>query len=60
MSKPSKTDWKRLAEKDDRDIDTSDIPALDDQFFRRAELRLPTKQPVTIRLDIDVPEWFKA
>lgn len=60
MSKPSKTDWKRLAEKDDRDIDTSDIPALDDQFFRRAELRLPTKQPVTIRLDTDVPEWFKA
>ena len=60
MSRPSKTDWKRLAETDDRDIDTSDIPELDDQFFRRAELRIPTKQPVTIRLDSDVLEWFKA
>lgn len=40
-------------------IDTSDIPELDDDFFRQAELRLPAKQTVTIRLDADVLAWFK-
>ncbi|MGR4975021.1 BrnA antitoxin family protein [Pseudomonas sp. LARHCG127] len=60
MSKPSKTDWERLAKLDDADIDTSDIPELDEDFFRRAELRVPVKQAVTIRLDADVVEWFKG
>ena len=60
MSKQSKTDWKRLAEMSDKDIDTSDIPELDEAFFRQAELRVPPKQPVTIRLDSDVLEWFKS
>jgi len=44
----------------DKDIDTSDIPELDDAFFQNAELRLPPKQPVTLRLDADVLAWFKA
>jgi uncharacterized protein (DUF4415 family) len=60
MSKTSKTDGERLAKLDDADIDTSDIPELDEDFFRRAELRVPTKQAVTIRLDADVVEWFKG
>ncbi|WP_460116176.1 BrnA antitoxin family protein [Pseudomonas sp. H2_D02] len=60
MSKTSKTDWERLAKLDDADIDTSDIPELDEDFFRRAELRVPVKQAVTIRLDADVVEWFKG
>ena len=60
MSKRSKTDWKRMAAMKDEDIDTSDIPELDEDFFRQAEIRLPPKQPVTIRLDADVLEWFKA
>ncbi|MGP0171400.1 BrnA antitoxin family protein [Pseudomonas sp. NCHU5208] len=60
MSKASKTDWERLAKQDDQDIDTSDIPELGDDFFRRAELRVPVKQAVTIRLDADVLEWFKS
>ncbi|WP_323154369.1 BrnA antitoxin family protein [Pseudomonas alvandae] len=60
MSKTSKTDWERLAKLDDADIDTSDIPELDENFFRRAELRVPVKQAVTIRLDADVVEWFKG
>ena len=41
-------------------IDTSDIPELDDAFFERAELRVPAKQPVTLRIDEDVLAWFKA
>lgn len=56
----SKTDWKRLAEMENKDIDTSDIPELDDDFFRNAELKVPPKQSVTLRLDADVLKWFKA
>lgn len=54
MNKPSKTDWKRLSKMKDKDIDTSDIPELDDAFFENAELRLPPKHPVTLWLDADV------
>ncbi|MGO2137269.1 BrnA antitoxin family protein [Marinobacter sp.] len=60
MNKTSKTDWKRLAEMDDEAIDTSDIAELDDDFFQKAELRVPAKQPVTLRIDEDVLVWFKA
>jgi len=60
MTNTSKTDWARLAQQDDKDIDTSDVPELDEDFFRQAELRVPAKQTVTIRLDADVLAWFKA
>jgi uncharacterized protein (DUF4415 family) len=60
MNNPSKTDWKRLSAMDDKAIDTSDIPELDDDFFRHAEIKLPAKQPVTLRVDADVLTWFKA
>lgn len=60
MNKTSKTDWKRLAEMDDEAIDTSDIAELDDDFFQKAELRVPAKQSVTLRIDEDVLVWFKA
>ncbi len=60
MSKVSKTDWKRLATMEDKDIDTSDIPELDDAFFQNAVLTTPAKQPVTLRLDADVLIWFKS
>ncbi len=60
MSKSSKTDWKRLAEMDDKDIDTRDIAELDEAFFQQAEIRMPPKQPVTLRLDADVLAWFKS
>jgi uncharacterized protein (DUF4415 family) len=45
---------------DDKDIDTSDIPELDDAFFKNAEIKVPAKQPVTLRLDSDVLFWFKS
>ena len=60
MSKVSRTDWKRLANMEDQDMDTSEIPELDDAFFQNAELRVPPKQPVTLRLDSDVLGWFKS
>jgi uncharacterized protein (DUF4415 family) len=44
----------------DEKIDTSDIPELDEEFFREATIRLPqAKQLVSIRLDRDVLDWFK-
>jgi uncharacterized protein (DUF4415 family) len=57
----SKTNWTRIDSLTDRDIDYSDIPELDKDFFRSATLVLPEpKTTVTIRLDQRVLEWFKA
>jgi uncharacterized protein (DUF4415 family) len=54
----------RLAElqaKPDAAIDYSDIPELDEAFWKNAELRLPeTKKGVYIRLDGDVLDWLKG
>ena len=60
MAKSSETEWKRLGAMKDRDINTDDIPELDDEFFKQAVWRLPGKQPVTIRIDTDVLDWFKS
>lgn len=60
MNRKSKTDWQRMAEEDDERIDTCDIPELDETFFEKAELRVPAKQPVTLRIDEDVLAWFKS
>jgi uncharacterized protein (DUF4415 family) len=49
----------------DEDIDYSDIPEVTPEMFARAVVRkglqsaTPKKQ-VTLRLDADVIEWFKA
>lgn len=51
----------QLAALPDEQIDHSDIPELDDEFFARAKLSQPSaKQQVTIRFDADVLAWFKA
>ena len=60
MSKESKTDWIRLKKMDDKDIDTSNIPELTESFIKQAEIRLPAKKQVTMRLDSDVLTWFKS
>jgi uncharacterized protein (DUF4415 family) len=60
MSKVSKTDWERLAKMKDKEIDFSDIPELDEAFFKNAVVSMPAKKPVTLRLDDDVLEWFKG
>jgi uncharacterized protein (DUF4415 family) len=44
----------------DEDIDTSDIPPLDESFFAKAELRMPKQVSVTMRVDADLLDWFKA
>ena len=56
-----KRELARLTKLADRDIDVSDIPEVTDwskaetgRFYR------PRKQIVTIRLDADVLDWFRA
>lgn len=41
MTKSSRTDWSRLARQDDKDIDTSDIPELDQDFSARPSCAFP-------------------
>lgn len=60
MSKKSKTERNRLPRVPDGGIHVDDIPQLDEAFFRVAEWRPPIKQPVTIRIDNDVLEWFRS
>ena len=57
----SGTDWARIDQLKDEDIDTSDIPPLDDSFFDRAQLRVPShKTAVTLAVDDEVLRWFEA
>jgi uncharacterized protein (DUF4415 family) len=61
MKSPSRTDWDRVDAMTDEEIETSDIPPLDEEFFASAELRMPQNKPsITIRLDPDILEWFKG
>jgi uncharacterized protein (DUF4415 family) len=57
----SETDWARIDAMADGEIDTSDIPPLDDDFFNRAQWRMPSKKTaVTLSVDDEVLEWFEA
>ena len=40
-NKPSQTDWARVDAMTDEEIDTSDIPPLTDDFFKKAKLWMP-------------------
>ena len=63
--KESLTDWERLDALQNEDIDLSDMPEITPEMFAKAVVRrglkpAPRKQQVTIRLDDDVLEWFRA
>lgn len=65
-SRKSQTDWQRLDTMSDEDIDLSDCPEITPEQFAKAVVRrggLPTaknKAQVTLRIDSEVLEWFKA
>jgi uncharacterized protein (DUF4415 family) len=45
----------------DQDIDFSDIPELNEAYFTNAKLVEPSpKEQITMCIDADVLEWFKA
>jgi len=53
---------KALANRPDSEIDFSDIPELDEAFFKNAKqgtMYRPVKQQTTLRLDADILDWFK-
>ncbi len=57
----SQTDWSRLDAMSDEDIDYSDIPELDETFWKNAVLVHPeNKERLTVRFDADMVEWFKS
>lgn len=62
LKKQSQTDWDRLDKMSDEEIDTSEIPVMGEDFFRNADLMMPSesKVPITIRIDKPVLEWFKS
>jgi uncharacterized protein (DUF4415 family) len=62
-----KTDWTRVDTVSDREIenairiDADAAPILDKEWFRKAQLVLPERKvPISLRMDRDVVEWFKA
>ena len=63
MQKAKKISSKRLKEIQsirDEDIDYSDIPELDDNFWKNARVMKPiAKQALSLRLDQDIVKWFK-
>lgn len=45
----------------DEDIDFSEIPELDDDWFRGAQIVTPESlKPVSLRIDREVLTWFKG
>ena len=60
MEKLSKTNWVKIKAMNDGDINLSDIPELDDDFFAEAKLWPGKKKQITLRLDPDVVEFFKT
>ena len=61
LKKPSRTNRVKVDAIQDDGLDYTEIPEQDSAFFRNAVLRMPEpKSTVTMRVDKDVLEWFKA
>ena len=44
----------------EEDIDTSDIPELDENFWSKAQVVMPeSKKAISLRVERDVLEWFQ-
>jgi len=58
---PIEEQMANMRQKEDKDIDFSDIPEiLDWTGVVRGKIFRPVKRHVTLRLDADVLEWFKC
>jgi len=62
-SPKSQTDFARLDQMKDEDIDYSDVPEITPEMFAKAIVRRGlkprTKKQITLRVDDDVLAWFK-
>ncbi len=62
LTKQEKAELKKLSEKPEREIDTSEIPEWTDEMWKQAvkgKFYRPVKQAVSLRLDSDVVAWLK-
>ena len=63
MNNTSETNWTRVDALTDPEVDTSDVPALSEEFFAKARWRMPVVSepvPVTVRIDLEVLAWFQS
>jgi len=63
LTAEQQAELKALEAMPDEDIDYSDIPPLDDEFWKRAvrnPFYKPTKTSTTVRVDSDVLAWLKS
>ena len=61
MNNTSRTDWVRIDAMSDEEIGTSDIPPLSEEFFAKAQLRMPTSPvEVAVQVDSETFAWFQA
>jgi len=61
LTEAQRAEIKVLAARPDSDIDYSDIPPLDERFWKNAvrnPFYKPTKTAKTLRIDSDVLAWF--
>ncbi|MEN8216134.1 MAG: BrnA antitoxin family protein [Pseudomonadota bacterium] len=61
----SQTDWKTIDDMEDKDINLSDLPEVSPEKFANAIVRkglkpVSKKTQITLRLDTEVLNWFKA
>ena len=62
LTDAQKAELEALEAMPDDDIDYSDIPPLDEKFWKNAvpnRLFRPVKQQLTLRLDADIVAWFR-
>ncbi len=58
---PIKSDLEALDEMSDEDVDYTDVPEIDAEFFKTADVvPTPGKKQVTVRIDRDVLDWMKS
>ena len=63
LSAAQKAELEALAKRPDSEIDFSDIPELDENFWQNAiqnPYYKPLKKSTTVRIDADVMQWLKA
>jgi len=61
----SQTNWKEIDSMEDKDINLSELPEISPEQFAKAVVRkglkpVKAKTQITLRLDTDVLNWFKA
>ncbi len=60
MKNLSKTNWKKVDDMADDDIDYTDSPEVTEEMFKAMIFRAPVKKGIFIKLDEDVIEFFKG